>query len=143
LYEVPGPDGPITQKWRGMPKLPDLIETMLTLRSKRARETYRQQEEKRHEEQKQLEQRRAEHPEEFLGDFWERLKQENPELLQAAQTRVMPDVKMITTGKIDKSGLIEMEEFSHVLSNDEAANRRIEQMKADFEMHLQRKKASQ
>lgn len=129
LYEVPGPDGPVTQKWRGMPKLPDLIETMLALRSRRAREAYRQREEQQREEQQRLEQRRAEHPEEFFG--W------------GDVVKAFEEIKPEADLTIDRNGAMvpgkTMEPASKVLMSDEEANRRREQMKADLEIHQQRK----
>lgn len=125
LYEVPGPDGPVTQKWRGMPKLPDLIETMLSLRARRAREAYRQQDERRQQEQRELAKRREEHPEEFFGlaDF-----------LNAAK-EIIPEVE-ITIGRdgvqapaICGMELLPPEPVSPVLMNDDLAQRRIREMK--------------
>lgn len=129
LYEVPGPDGPITQKWRGMPKLPDLIETMLGMRSKRAREAYRQREDEQRKEQQRLEQRRAEHPEEFFG---------LADVLKLAQETIP-----ISTGHDGAQApvicVLPPEPVSPVLSSDEAANRRLDQMKRDLVEHERRK----
>lgn len=118
LYEVPGPDGPVTQKWRGMPKLPDLIETMLALRSKAAREAYRKREEEQREEQRQLEQRRADHPEEFFG--W-------GDVLKALE-EIKPEADIT----LDRNGVMvpgkTMEPVSNILMSDEEALRRTQQM---------------
>jgi hypothetical protein len=141
LYEVPGPDGPITQKWRGMPKLPDLMETMLSLRSKSAREAYRRREEEQRQEQQRLEQRRTEHPEEFFGwnDLVKTFKEKLPELktargwdgVEAPAICCMPEVLVSPVG----GGSDEVEPISPVLLNDDLAQRRIDQMKRDFFEH--------
>lgn len=135
LYEVAGPDGPVTQKWRGMPKLPDLIETMLSLRTKKSHEAYRQREDKQRVEQRELEQRRDAHPEEFFGwaDVLEAIKEKLPEI-------------EISTGRdgIQAPVICEIlgpEPVSLVLMSAEAASRRVQQMKADFEKHQQKKAA--
>jgi hypothetical protein len=59
-------DGTI-QVWRGMPKLPDVVNVMLDLREKSAAEYRRKESERDREEMAVLEKRRAEHPEEFIG----------------------------------------------------------------------------
>lgn len=136
LHEVPGPDGPVSQKWYGMPKLPDLIETMLSLRTKRAREDKQLQDEQQQEERRKLEKRRAEHPEEFFG---------LADVLKMAE-KILPEIAVST----DKDGIqapaiciLPPEPVSAVLMSDEAALRRVQQMKADFEMHQQQKVGKQ
>ena len=59
-------DGSI-QVWRGMPKLPDVVQVMLENREKAyvAKEQHRRRQEEM--EYKRLEKRREEHPEEFFG----------------------------------------------------------------------------
>jgi hypothetical protein len=74
-------DGSV-QVWRGMPKLPDVVNVMLDLRDKAVYEARKRESERRRMEFAALEKRRAEHPEEFMswGDFCARLKTEKPEL---------------------------------------------------------------
>jgi hypothetical protein len=91
LYEVDGPDGPITQKWRGMPKITDVIETMLALRAARSREAVKAREERQRLEQMELAKRRQEHPEEFMG----------PELLKS----IKESLPVATENATDKNGL--------------------------------------
>lgn len=131
LFEVPGPDGPITQKWRGMPKLPDLIETMLDLRSKRAREERTERQEREQEEWRELEKRRMEHPEEFfgMGDL--------AKLIQPGFA-AMPHVSVASTGGVDKYGGPEVEPVSPILANDDLARQRVQQMKADLARHQEK-----
>jgi len=59
-------DGTI-QVWRGMPKLPDVIDVMLNFREKDAQAARDRESEKRAAEFRELENRRQEHPEEFFG----------------------------------------------------------------------------
>ena len=59
-------DGSI-QVWRGMPKLPDVVNAILDSREKAFKESMRQQQEKETQELAILEKRRAEHPEEFIS----------------------------------------------------------------------------
>lgn len=59
-------DGTI-QVWRGMPKLPDVVQVMLDQREKVAAEYRRRESERMRAEFAELEKRRAEHPEEFFG----------------------------------------------------------------------------
>lgn len=74
-------DGSI-QVWRGMPKLPDVVDVMLGLRERAIQEASRRESERQTREFAELEKRRAEHPEEFMswGQFCERLKADKPEL---------------------------------------------------------------
>jgi hypothetical protein len=67
LMTVDGPDGPVSQAWRGMPKLPDLVDVMLRLREERADAAEAERKRQRDEEFERLKKRRAEHPEEFFG----------------------------------------------------------------------------
>lgn len=134
LYEVPGPDGPITQKWRGMPKVTDLIETMLSLRDERKRKVVRQRQEKERQEWKQMEERRRKHPEEFFGNA--NLAKDVERLLGA---RGMPKVDVAMTDRVDRYGLPEVEAVSPILSNEELARRRLERMKQQFAEHQQKK----
>lgn len=108
LYEVPGPDGLITQKWRGMPKLPDLIETMLDLRKERSRKARIEQEGVEGEKWKAMERDREEHPEKYLSiaQAWKQLKRDVPQAF-ANSTRKAPEVRMESTGRLDKYGLEE------------------------------------
>jgi len=55
------------QAWRGMPKLPDVLETIWDQREKRAQDARRRKQEEQAREMRELEQRRREHPEEFFG----------------------------------------------------------------------------
>lgn len=74
-------DGSI-QVWRGMPKLPDVVQVMLDNREK-AYQRFREIEYQRElAERARLEKRRAEHPEEFMGwkEFCDMLKQDRPDL---------------------------------------------------------------
>src|SRR5579859_1833503 len=77
-YEIEGE----VQVWRGMPKLPDVIDVMLNFRDKDVAAAREKEAEARRKEFAELEKRRAEHPEEFMswGDFCARLRVENPEL---------------------------------------------------------------
>jgi len=59
-------DGTI-QVWRGMPKLPDVIDVMLDLREQAVQEARKRESERESREFAELEKRRAEHPEEFIG----------------------------------------------------------------------------
>lgn len=151
LFEVPGPNGPVTQKWRGMPKLPDLIETMLDLRSRRVGEARREAEQKRQEEWREMEQRRQEHPEEFFGwaDVVKFLKEQGLPRTKNSQRHAqieagygaiptamcMPEVHMQPTGETDRYGLAEMVEVSPILSNDQVAEQRRQELKRQFEEH--------
>lgn len=74
-------DGSI-QVWRGMPKLPDVVQVMLDNRQKAIQEYRRREWERQQEEQARLEQRRQDHPEEFMGwkEFCEMLKEDRPDL---------------------------------------------------------------
>src|SRR6185437_2049049 len=74
-------DGSI-QVWRGMPKLPDVVDVMLDFREKAVRDAQKRESDRQTREFAELEKRRAEHPEEFMGwgDFCKRLKLENAEL---------------------------------------------------------------
>lgn len=128
LYEVDGPDGPVTQKWRGMPKLPDLIETMLSSREKLSNEARRRQEQFEAEEMRRLEQRRAEHPEEFIGwaDVVKKLRDDRPDLFQ----KESPDRDGVKT-----TNAMPVEPVSTILMSDEAANRRRAKMIEDLKKH--------
>ena len=81
-------DGTI-QVWRGMPKLPDVVDVMLDLRDKAVQEAEKRESARQAEEDKRLEQRRKEHPEEFIGM---RELQEIAQKLQGAVKRP-PDKK--------------------------------------------------
>lgn len=59
-------DGSI-QVWRGMPKLPDVVDVMLDLREKAVQDAQQRERDERAAEFKRLEQRRKDHPEEFFG----------------------------------------------------------------------------
>lgn len=134
LYEVPGPDGPLTQKWRGMPKLPDLIETMLSLRSKRVHAAWLQRDEERKEEQRRLEKRREEHPEEFFG--WDDVIRTFTEIKPEADLTSDRNGALVPGKTMEP---VSIEPVSPVLLNDDLARRRIDQMKADFDNHQQKK----
>lgn len=134
LYEIPGPDGPITQKWRGMPKVTDMIETMISLRDEQKRDAVRQRQEKERQEWKQMEERRRKHPEEFFGNA--NLAEDVERLLGV---RGMPKVKVAMTDRVDRYGLPEVEVVSPILSNDELAKRKLEQMKQQFAEYQQKK----
>jgi hypothetical protein len=134
LFEVDGHDGPVTQKWRGMPKLTDLIETMLELRKAKGREAVKQQEEKRQRDWLEMTKRRDEHPEEFNG----------PELLKSIKESY-PEVTF-TTGRdgVSAPAICMMppereEPSSQVLMNDDLANRRIEQLRKQFAEYVQKR----
>lgn len=135
LFQVDGPDGPVTQKWRGMPKLPDLIETMLDLREQRSRAALKAQEDAREQEFKKLQKERDEHPERFMtfAEVIAKVKQERPELLAGSA----PDKNGVEV----PLAMPALEKISPVLISDEAASRRIRQMKADFANHEKEKQA--
>jgi hypothetical protein len=59
-------DGSI-QVWRGMPKLPDVVNVMLDLRDKAVHEARLCEAEKERKEMVALQKRREEHPEEFFS----------------------------------------------------------------------------
>lgn len=59
-------DGSI-QVWRGMPKLPDVVNVMLDLREKAVNAAQKRERDEQTAEDKRLEERRNEHPEEFMG----------------------------------------------------------------------------
>jgi hypothetical protein len=128
LYEVDGPEGPVTQKWRGLPKLPDLVDAMLSLRRKLIQEARRLKAEADAKQYRQLEKDRAEHPENFLGwgEFVTKAKQEHPEFFQGS----VPDRDGAKTPLA-----MEPERISPVLVNDELAARRVQQLKNQLEEH--------
>lgn len=59
-------DGSI-QVWRGMPKLPDVVDVMLNFRVKAGIDALKRAAEQQKKEDAEEEKRRAEHPEEFIG----------------------------------------------------------------------------
>lgn len=85
-------DGSI-QVWRGMPKLPDVVQVMLENREKRYQEWRREESKRLVEEQRRLEQRRAEHPEEFvtLADVFKMAEEQG--IKPSAATKRMPEVE--------------------------------------------------
>ena len=91
-------DGSI-QVWRGMPKLPDVVQVMLDNREKAYQEYRRREWERQEREQKALEKRRQEHPEEFMSwaDFCEQLKRDRPDL--AAKMGMMMPAAELDLGK--------------------------------------------
>lgn len=92
-------DGSI-QVWRGMPKLPDVVDVMLDLREKAVQEARKRESDRQSREFAELEKRRAAHPEEFMGwgDFVKRVTEEQPELAAKAglpKPKPMPNVKTV------------------------------------------------
>lgn len=85
-------DGSI-QVWRGMPKLPDVVQVILENREKSYVDSQRREREKQNDELKALEQQRNEHPEEFFGlkDLVKKAKE--MEIGKAAKIVVMPQEK--------------------------------------------------
>jgi hypothetical protein len=59
-------DGTI-QVWRGMPKLPDVVDVMLNLREEAVQDARKRESDRQTKEFAELEKRRAAHPEEFIG----------------------------------------------------------------------------
>lgn len=74
-------DGSI-QVWRGMPKLPDVVNVMLDTRERIAAEYRRRESERERQRMAELAKRREEHPEEFMSwqEFCQQLQKEKPEL---------------------------------------------------------------
>lgn len=83
-------DGSI-QVWRGMPKLPDVVNVMLDLRDKAVAKAREREQEKRRKEFAVLEKQRKEHPEEFFGEadlakhIRSMFKMDTPELMPEAE----------------------------------------------------------
>jgi hypothetical protein len=118
-------DGSI-QVWRGMPKLPDVVNVMLDLRDKAVQDARKRESQRESRELAELEKRRAEHPEEFIG------MKELQEITRKLQIVAKPvrAVHMQSTGKSDKYGL---EEMIEVLPDGELADRR-EMLRQQAEM---------
>jgi len=74
-------DGSI-QVWRGMPKLPDVIDVMLDFREQTVLDARKREHEQRRQDLQNLEKRRTEHPEEFMTwqEVCEGFAKEHPEL---------------------------------------------------------------
>lgn len=116
-------DGSI-QVWTGMPKLPDVIDVMLDQREEAAISARKREQERRNQEFKELEQRRAEHPEEFFGwaDVVKALEEKKPEL----------------TGKLKSSSpSVPAKEWPQAPPelNEQQTEQRRQQMKREFEQH--------
>jgi len=89
-------DGSI-QVWRGMPKLPDVVQVMLDQREKVAAEYRRRESERMRLEFAELEKRRAEHPEEFSGlaDVLKAAKVDGiGKITNAMPTKVYPELDL-------------------------------------------------
>lgn len=92
------PDGTI-QEWRGMPGLIDVTQTIAVMREERAFNHRLQEGERVASEMRRLEQRRKEHPEEFITwrEVCERAAKENPKiaaLMNMAATHGMTEEEL-------------------------------------------------
>lgn len=85
-------DGSI-QVWRGMPKLPDVVNVMLDLRDKAVQDARRREKLRRDQESAEAEKRRAEHPEEFIG--MKELQEISQKLFATKQAQPMPNVRTV------------------------------------------------
>lgn len=113
-------DGSI-QVWRGMPKLPDVVQVMLDNREKAYQEYRRREYEREKHERERLEKRRQEHPEEFIGwkEFCDMLKQDRPDLA-AKMGLTLPIAEIDLTKNAEK--LAEQKEI--ILASCESKSKR-------------------
>jgi len=117
-------DGTV-QVWRGMPKLPDVIDVMLDLRAKAVQEAQQRERDARAAEFRELEKRRAGHPEEFFGwaDVVKAVSEKLPEVANNLDP-ARPSVPLKTWPQ-EPQGL-----------NERQTELRRQKMKSDYQAYL-------